>query len=84
MKNQPKSPNRLVASLLGMSLVGILLLIIRIVSSDSTRYIYLIWNLFLAVVPALLAWWLIERLKKHRWSDPKQIIINRPFCHYPL
>ncbi len=76
MKNQPKSPNRLVASLLGMSLVGILLLIIRIVSSDSTRYIYLIWNLFLAVVPALLAWWLIERLKKHRWSDPKQIIIT--------
>lgn len=76
MKKPSKSPHRLVASLVVMSLTGVLLLFIRIASSDSTRYSFLIWNLFLAVIAPLLAWWLVDRLKKQRWLQPKQILLT--------
>ena len=76
MKQTTKTPQRLIASLVAMSLIGVGLLIIRVVGSDSTRYIFMIWNLLLAFIAPLLAWWLIERLKKHRWSQPKQLLIT--------
>lgn len=71
-----KSANRLVVSLVVMCLVAIFLLVFRILSSDSTRYLFLIWNLFLAVVPVLFAYWLVVRLKNHNWKNPKQLLIT--------
>ncbi len=44
--------------------------------SDSMRYIFLIWNLVLAAVPALLAWWLAERLKTQGWLAWPQLLIT--------
>lgn len=73
-KNSPaKTPLRLIASLAVMSVIVVSLLILRIQLSDSSRYIFLTWNLILAIVPALLAWWLVVRVKQHGWLSWKQI-----------
>lgn len=68
--------NLLFASIVATCLVSVLLLVGRILVSDSLRYIFLIWNLVLAAVPALLAWWLVERLKTRGWFAWQQILIS--------
>src|SRR5690606_13089448 len=45
-------------------------------STDSTRYIFLLWNLVLAAVPLMLAWWLLQRLGKHGWLGWKQLALT--------
>lgn len=57
-------------------LISILLLVGRILFSDSLRYVFLIWNLVLAAVPALLAWWLADRLKTRSWLAWQQVLIT--------
>lgn len=44
--------------------------------SQSTRYWFLLWNLFLAWLPLLFAWWLVKRLKHSRWSDTGNIALT--------
>lgn len=74
MKNlSPKSPAKLIASLVLLGFFAVFLMLFRVASSDSTRYIFLIWNLFLAAIPAFFAYWLAERLKTKPWKSPKQI-----------
>lgn len=69
-------PYRFIASLAALSLVSISLLTLRIQLSDSSRYIFLLWNLVLAVIPLLLAWWLVMRIRKHGWLRPKQLLLT--------
>lgn len=71
-----KSPERLITSVSFVCVVAISLLLFRIISSDSSRYIFMIWNLLLAVVPVFLAWWLFERLKTKPWWEFKQLAIT--------
>lgn len=75
-KSAPKNPNRLVLSIVFCCTVALALIIFRILRSDSTRFVFMIWNLFLAITPLLFSWWLVERLKSHPWLAPKQILIS--------
>lgn len=77
MKNVSKSqPDKFIASLAVVCLTSVFLLIFRILSSDSSRYFFMLWNLILAVIPVVLAWWLYERLKTKPWLSPKQLLIT--------
>ena len=68
--------NMFIAAIAATCLVSIILLTGRIMFSDSLRYVFLIWNLVLATVPALLAWWLVERLKTRSWFAWQQVLIS--------
>lgn len=51
------------------SLFSIMLLIYRIIKSDSLSYIFLVWNLFLAFIP----WWMSNFIKKQKTINYKII-----------
>ncbi len=69
-------PVRLIAALSLLSIVSVGLLAGRIIASDSVRYGFLPWNLFLAAVPIPLAWWLAARVRRRGWLEWKQIILT--------
>ncbi len=68
---------------IGLScMVSLVLLFGRILFSDSLRYVFLIWNLVLAVIPLMLAWWLYERLKTLSWFKWQQVILTLLFIGF--
>ena len=69
-------PYRFIASLGFLCGVSICLLLARVASSESERYVFLIWNLILATVPLLLGWWLVLRLQHQRWMAWQQILLT--------
>lgn len=74
-----KSPNELYKLTIALGLscaVSIGLLFVRIEASDSMRYSFLLWNLALAILPALLAWWLVLRIDEHGWIKWPQILLT--------
>lgn len=78
MKKQTEQPEkpvlfRLIASLLLLSAVSAFLLASRIIDSQSLRYNFLLWNLFLAAIPVFLAWWLAYRIRQFGWLKWQQI-----------
>lgn len=79
VKDKPvysNSPYRFISALGFLLVVSIGLLLIRIVASDSVRYGFLPWNLTLAIVPALLSWWLVVRIRVHGWLKWQQIALT--------
>lgn len=58
------------------ALVGVALLTSRILVTSSMRFVFLYWNLLLAVVPLVLAYWLVSRIKKYGWFRWEQIGIT--------
>jgi uncharacterized membrane protein len=70
------SPGRFLVSLIGASFVAVLLLTLRVQLSSSDRYIFLYWNLVLAAVPALFAWWLVLRVRKFGWLKWQQAVLT--------
>ena len=46
--------------LLASSCFSFMLLVVRIIVTDSLAYIFLPWNLFLAFVPYWITWWMIK------------------------
>lgn len=75
-KETTKNPTTLIASITCVCLVAIILLIARYVQSDSTRYIFLIWNLTLAAIGPLLAWWLVYRVQRYGWLKLPQVLLT--------
>ncbi len=73
---QEQIPIRLIAALTLSSSVSIGLLIIRVLASDSTRYIFLPWNLVLAAIPLLLSWWLVLRVSSKGWLTWQQVLLT--------
>lgn len=59
-----------------LSSIAISMLLVRIIASDSQRYNFLVWNLALAIIPALLAWWLVARIQKSGWLKWQQIVLT--------
>ncbi len=64
------------ASLILACLVSSFLLGARILISDSLRFVFLYWNLVLAVVPAILAFWLVRRIRLYGWFKWQQIVLT--------
>lgn len=75
-KPKPKSANRLIAGVVVSCLTSVVLLIVRISASDSARYIFLVWNMVLAIIPVLLAWWLVVRVRQYGWLSWKQLVLS--------
>ena len=69
-------PYRFAVSLAGISLVALGLLAVRVATSDSFRYGFMVWNLVLATVPLVLAWWLVTRVDRLGWLSWQQIILT--------
>mgnify|MGYP003617810155 CR=1 FL=1 len=57
---------RLIVTLLGSSLVSVLLLAVRMIVAGNTRFLFMIWNLFLAWLPVVFALGFRLNLTKHR------------------
>lgn len=57
-------------------LASCLLLGARILVSDSLRFVFLYWNLILAIVPAILAFWLVKRIHLYGWFKWPQIVLT--------
>lgn len=66
--------HRFFISLGVLGLVSYSLLITRIIASDSLRYGFLFWNLVLAAVPMLLAWWLVHVIRHKGWLGWQQAV----------
>jgi uncharacterized membrane protein len=68
--------NSFVISLCFFCLVSVGLLSARILFTDSMRFVFLYWNLILAIIPAILAYWLVVRIKNHGWFKWQQILLT--------
>jgi uncharacterized membrane protein len=67
---------RIFYALLFSSLVATLLIIIGAQKSKSGYYYFLIYNMGLAYIPLLVAWWLTKRLQKNAWLSPGNIVLT--------
>ena len=76
MPTATRSPIRFIASVALLCSVGVVLLVIRFIASDSLRYVFLIWNLLLALIVPLLAWLLVYRVQQFGWLRWQQIILT--------
>lgn len=61
--------------LVASNMFSITLLVIRMLSAQTDRYNFLLWNLFLAYVPLLLAFKFWKRLPANAWLKPVNILL---------
>lgn len=66
----------LLGALILSSAVSVVLFATRAAASGSTRYSFLIWNLFLAWIPLGLAITISQRLRRYPWSNPGTIVVT--------
>lgn len=67
---------KVVQALLLCNGVSIAFFCLRAFESGSTRYWFLIWNLFLAWVPLGFAWVLRQNLERYRWQSPSSLVLT--------
>lgn len=67
---------KFVISLAGIGLISVCLLVGRFLVTDSMRYVFLLWNLVLAVLSPLLAWWLVTRVRRYGWLAWQQVVLT--------
>jgi len=70
------SPKRFILSLFGVAGFAVLMVLARYLESDSSRFLFLIWNLALAAVAPLLAWWLVHRVRSGGWLQWQQLVLT--------
>lgn len=76
MKQRLSARRRVVYSLVGLTAVSLLLYAIEAHRLGGAQYSYLIWNLFLAWLPLLLAGALLRLLRTHLWSSWLPVIVT--------
>lgn len=77
---RPTQPlKRLIASIALLCLVSIVLLVARIIASDSMRYVFLLWNLVLAAIPLVIAVGLTQRIQRYGWLAWEQLALTAVF-----
>jgi uncharacterized membrane protein len=67
---------RIFYALIFSSIIAIGLLIIEAIKARSGYYYFLIYNMGLAYIPLLLAWWLTYRLQKTAWLSFSNILLT--------
>lgn len=73
--NKPKRDYFVLAIALSC-LSSVFLLMLRVNATESLRYVFLVWNLLLALVPLFLAWFLVSRVKRFGWQRWQQIFLT--------
>ncbi len=76
MRRRLSPRERVVASLVGLSLVSGALFLAGAVANHSLQFGYLLWNLFLAWLPLVLALWLVRSLRTNLWSSYTPLVIT--------
>lgn len=76
MKKTSHSPANLIISLVAVGLVPLVLLVARVYTTDSGRFVFLFWNLVLASLAPLIAWWLVVRIQRYGWFRWQQFLIT--------
>lgn len=66
----------LVRALIASNLVSLLLFLMRVVGTEKFRFWFLLWNLLLAWIPLMLAYWLVIRLKKQAWLTWQNLLLT--------
>jgi uncharacterized membrane protein len=56
--------------------LSVFLLLARAIDTNTYRYWYMLWNLVLAWLPLVFAWWLSQHLKTDRWVSGKNILLT--------
>jgi uncharacterized membrane protein len=67
---------RILYALLASSAVSVLLYGLRVFEAHSFRHGFLFWNLFLAWLPLIFAWWLVVRLRSTAWLAPQNVLLT--------
>lgn len=67
---------RLLITLLLSNGFSVLLFFIRVYGTDTSRYSFMLWNLFLAWIPLFLAVILVKRLRYARWLSPINLSVS--------
>lgn len=75
-QKKQRNPRLLIGSIVAVAALPAVLLGIRMIATDSSRYVFLYWNLILAAAAPLLAWWLVYRLRLHKWNEPEQVVLT--------
>lgn len=73
---QLRPKTRFVISLSLLCIISVSLLVGRYFATDSTRYLFLIWNILLAAIAPLIAWWLVIRIRRHGWLHWQQLLLT--------
>jgi len=68
--------DQLLLTLVASSTVSVGLLAGRIIATQTYTYGFLAWNLALAWLPVLVAWWLLARLDRGRWQQWANLILT--------
>ncbi len=67
---------RIAGALAVSTIAAIVLILVGAEKAKSSFYIFLIINMGLAYIPVILAWWLVERLKRTAWLSLGNILIT--------
>lgn len=67
---------RVVITLMVSHIASIFLLVARSVDAGNSRYYFLTWNMFLAIVPIVLSFWLRKRLNNSSWLAWKNLLLT--------
>jgi uncharacterized membrane protein len=67
---------RITAALLLSFLIAVAVIVIGAERARSSFYLFLIFNMVLGFIPVILAWWLVERLKRKPWLSFGNIVLT--------
>lgn len=68
---------RVTYALLASNGLSVIFLVLRAFESQTDRYWFLIWNLFLAWLPLLCSWWLVLRLRSRKsWLNLGNVLLT--------
>lgn len=67
---------RISAALLLAFLIAVVVILIGSDKAHSSYYNFLIFNMGLGFVPVILAWWLVERLKRKPWLSTGNVLLT--------
>lgn len=67
---------RIVYALMLTNGLSVFLFGLRLIGAENFRYWFMLWNLFLAWVAPVIAWWLVTRLQKSPWLSWKNIVLT--------
>lgn len=67
---------RVIYALMLTNSVSVLLFLLRLVGAENFRYWFMVWNLFLAWIAPIIAWWLAKRLRNTAWLTWKNVILT--------